>query len=179
MAPSGFFAKPTALEPSDVLIGDVAHHLSQICRFTGGTREPYSVAQHCVLVSWELQSAGFDRRYTLAGLLHDASEAYVGDFAGPLKSDDELGPAYKRIEHKIQAAIEERFGLPDGSFHWIPVKRADEELLAAEGYWLMPSPGNEWARPTTRWLNNVITPWPSWLSERRYLDRFMELTNGA
>src|SRR5690242_6150646 len=84
MAPSGLFVSPTALDPDDIIIADVAHHLAGICRFTGGTSSPYSVAQHCVHVCEELERAGFNAAYQLAALLHDASEAYVGDMAGPL-----------------------------------------------------------------------------------------------
>jgi hypothetical protein len=63
----------------DVRLPDISHALSLISRFTGHSKCPYSVAQHSVMVS----------RLTLPenalwGLLHDASEAYLGDVATPL-----------------------------------------------------------------------------------------------
>ena len=38
-------------DPNTILVPDLAHHLSQICRFTGACRKTYSVAQHSVFVS--------------------------------------------------------------------------------------------------------------------------------
>src|SRR5690242_11754504 len=64
----------------DIDIGDIAHHLSLVCRFAGACREFYSVAQHCVGVSYVC-----DPKDALWGLLHDAAEAYVGDMVRPLK----------------------------------------------------------------------------------------------
>jgi hypothetical protein len=42
------------LEPQKecLSIVDIAHHLSNICRFTGATKFHYSVAQHCFVGSY-------------------------------------------------------------------------------------------------------------------------------
>ena len=66
--------------PEDIYIEDIAHGLSMICRFCGQTRKFYSVSQHSILVSKELQP-----QYQLGGLLHDASESYIGDIITPVK----------------------------------------------------------------------------------------------
>lgn len=80
---TGRLVDPWALQPEDVLIADIAHSLSQQCRFTGHTRCFYSIAEHCLLVRSLLFE--YSTRIQLGGLIHDAAEAYFGDMAGPSK----------------------------------------------------------------------------------------------
>lgn len=90
--------------PEQVSLSEIAHGLSQLCRFNGHTKFPYSVAQHSVYVARECL-----RRYpeyyetALACLLHDAAEAYVGDVIRPIKVL--IAPIYAAIENRVQAAI--------------------------------------------------------------------------
>lgn len=115
-------------EDSDFTIEDIAWALSHINRFTGHTSVPYNVAQHSLLVS-----ALVPKRDAMAGLLHDGSEAFLGDVSSPLK---QLLPEYKVIEARVEAAIFERFGLKPG----LPasVKEADTVMLLTERRDLMP-----------------------------------------
>jgi uncharacterized protein len=87
-----------------VSLDDIAHHLSQVCRWAGATSDFYSVAQHSVLVSYitplPLQQWG---------LLHDAAEAYIGDITRPLKT---LLPHVHEIEDRIMRVVCEKFHLP-------------------------------------------------------------------
>lgn len=111
------------IQPEHISIGDIAHGLSMLCRFGGQVRDFYSVAQHCFHVS-RLQTSP---EAALWGLLHDATEAYLGDVIGPLKRHL---PEYEGIEERAMIAVCDRFGLP----YEMPesVRVADEVLLKTE-----------------------------------------------
>lgn len=138
-------------------IVDVAHSLAHICRFNGHTREFYSVAQHSVLVS-RLCPA----RYAMEGLLHDATEALLGDVASPLKA---MLPDYKALEARVERAVLTRFGLVH-----IPedVKTADRLALVREQASLMNGhPQPEQCSP--------IVPLPPLQAQLEFLRRYLEL----
>jgi hypothetical protein len=163
------------LSPSveSICVTDVAHHLSQICRFTGATRAFYSVAQHSVEVSLVVPS-----RLALAGLLHDAAEAYLGDVAGPLKHTREFGH-YRDAERRLLAVVLE--ALVPGRV-WLMedctsdvVRDADRMVLAAEARDLMAPSQARWGDLPTP-LARKIVPMPPAVAEGAFLARFKELT---
>lgn len=120
----------------DVRLPDICHALSIINRFTGHTTRPYSVAQHSVMVSRIVEP-----RHALWGLLHDASEAYIGDVSTPLKM---MMPNYRDLEETIQRAIAKKFGMKWPMPH--EVKEADLRALMAEKRDLVPG-AHEWGIP--------------------------------
>lgn len=108
---------------------DIAHALSMLCRWGGHCKFFMSVAQHCVLVS-RLGRTLEEKRW---GLLHDASEAYVGDMITPIKRHLQ---EYRDVEEKVIAAIAKRFKM---SLPWPErVSEADGIMMATEAQALMP-----------------------------------------
>lgn len=73
-------------EETSIDLHDIAHGLSNICRFTGQTSVFYSVAEHCMHVSTIVEARTGDPRLAIGGLLHDAHEAYTGDISSPMKA---------------------------------------------------------------------------------------------
>lgn len=151
--------------PEDVDIKDIAHALSNQCRFTGHTTDFYSVAQHSVLVSDNCSSR--DAKW---GLLHDASEAYLSDIARPIKKHPDFGPFYLAAEDKLTDAIMVHFGLPTK----MPsgVREADDMLLRSEARDLMPDSFPVYPGPT---VPLTILPWTPEESHYQFMDRFNEL----
>lgn len=112
----------------DIDIQDIAHALSNICRFTGHVRSFYSVAQHSLLAAQYAPNW-----LKLSMLLHDASEAYLCDLSRPVKhAEGKNGPvmaAYLGFEARLQALVGERFGV---SFDDPLVHEIDNRMLMTE-----------------------------------------------
>jgi hypothetical protein len=147
---SGRVFRPLAPEQDSIVIEDIAHALANMCRFSGHVREFYSVAVHSLHVCdavgerTEKEDPGCNRHeLTLAALLHDASEAYLVDVPRPIKRLPELA-GYREIEARVEAAINQRFGIaPEIAAHpWI--KEADLAVLAAEARDLLNTPDQKW-----------------------------------
>ncbi len=165
---------PLAPVVADICIEDIAHALSNQCRFSGHTRVHYSVAEHSVRVSEFLERFGGSRQVQLWGLLHDASEAYLVDLPTPLKDDPSIGEPYKAAEHRLMLAVCERFGLPADEPP--SVTYADRTMLATEARDLLPFTPSYWAKLTHKPLAEVVVPWEPGVARIRFLDRFKELT---
>lgn len=111
----------------EVNIDDIAHALSMLCRYSGHCLRFYSVAEHSVHVAQWLFDNGYPYETILAGLLHDATEAYVADVPRPLKQSL---PTYKDAESRVWGAIAARYGL-DAELP-AEVHEADNRILADE-----------------------------------------------
>lgn len=123
----------------DIDIGDIAHSLSLVCRFGGHVKHFYSVAEHSILVANLLHEAGQPRAIVLAGLLHDAHEAYLGDVTTPVKSILREHGAYDELTRGFDQLVAEHAGLSYSHLHDPAVKAADEQALFIEAEYLMPA----------------------------------------
>ena len=154
--------------PSQIAIGDIAHGLAHQCRFNGQTNKFYSVAQHSVLVASILP-----RELRLAGLLHDASESYLGDIVQPLK---ELLPDYQAIETKFCEVLGTRFNVdlqPNDA-----IKHADLVVLATERRDLMPMDTADWSSIAgITPLIRTIKPLAPETAAAQFMDLFFKLIN--
>lgn len=121
------------LEPRerDIHIEDIAHALSNQCRFSGHCDTFYSVAEHSVHVATLVGRISTEPAQFEA-LLHDASEAYIVDIPKPIKP---LFAEYGPMEKQVQGCIERKFSLIT-EFSSI-VKKADVMALAWEARDLM------------------------------------------
>lgn len=129
--PKGKYIDLLDPDPSVIEIEEIAHRLSNICRWLGGTKYHYSVAQHssiiCDLVPKDI---------AMQALLHDATEAYMGDLVTPLKVHF---PDFAKMEDNLWAAIADKFGLPRELDPRI--RAADKRIgLTEKKYLLGPGP---------------------------------------
>ena len=168
--------EPLRADPSQVNIEDIAHALAYKCRYTGHCEPFYSVAEHSVRVAGLLPPD-----LKLAGLLHDAAEAYLPDVAAPIKSliylETPTGTrTFSYVEKEVLHAIGEGLDL----VHNInlceveQVKYADLTMLATEVRDLMAPPPSTWGLlllpdPT------IIEAWSAKEAEIEFLHLFHTL----
>jgi 5'-deoxynucleotidase YfbR-like HD superfamily hydrolase len=107
-------------QPCDIDARDIASGLSKVCRFAGQIEHFYSVAHHSLFVS-EL----VDPPFAFRALVHDATEAYLGDLSRWLKHSDYL-KGYRFLESRLDAVITEALGLrPASNVEHHAIKTAD------------------------------------------------------
>lgn len=151
----------------DLRIVDIAHHLSMICRFTGAVRRFYSVAEHCCHVHDLLPEP-----LRAAGLLHDASEAYLCDLARPVKYG--LGAGYREAERRIMDVVACRYKLdfPDPA-----IKAADNAMLGAERLQAL-NEGPAWTRDVYDPAPVELRFWAPEEAEKQFLERWLRIVLG-
>jgi uncharacterized protein len=152
--------------PDDFDIEDIAFSLSNQCRFNGHVPF-YSVAEHCLWVAAKLPT-----EHKLAGLLHDASEAYLSDVPTPVK---QCLPDYKKIEANLQAAIDKKFNIDSQTeqvFFW------DKKSVYREAFFLLKSKGKDWI-PEGEDFTDARPPMcmPPNLAYKLFIDAYKTLTN--
>lgn len=168
----------------NILIQDIAHALSNISRFGGHCREFTSVAQHCVLVSRLIDNPGLPEKdqakLKLAGLLHDATEAYLIDLPSPIKRQM---PKYIEIEDNLHSLVANKFGLTMDDFR--AIKEYDKIALVMEARALMAPFHDDWELDESC-MGNVVSCseaypnfykqcWSPKQAEQIYLNTFTRL----
>lgn len=175
---SGVAYWPLDPRPDEVRLEDIAHHLSQICRYTGACREFYSVAEHAVHVSFLVPA-----ELALHALHHDDAEYVCNDLARPVKYSVE---GYKQIEQLNEAAIAEALGLaPLTPEQHTLIKLADNAVLLAEQALLMGPPPQPWSpiwvpadmleHAKHRLAQGRVSRWTSARAKRCFLQRHADL----
>ena len=156
---TGREVNPLDLRVEDIDINDIAHSLSLTCRFNGHCRVFYSVAEHSVFVSSRCPP-----EFAFEALMHDASEAYLGDVPTPLKRQ---WPEYLVAEKRAQGIIAQRFGLPAKISQ--AVHAVDKEAFEIEKARLL-APADQFRDiAPLRGLSPEA-------AQREFLDRYLELT---
>lgn len=156
------------LKPSDIDVYDIAHSLSNNLRFNGHSRIPYSVAEHSVALSYVVPPI-----LAFPALMHDATEAYLGDIIAPVKS---AFPAIGELEKRIAKVICEAFQIDP--IHMESVKPWDIEMCKAEARQIMGDP--EWARES-HWPEFVLPTIIAKTTEerrRQFIERYLCLRIG-
>lgn len=162
---------PLTPKAEDVNIVDIAHSLSMKCRYGGMPNHFYSVAEHCVHVSFALPK---ERQFE--GLMHDAGETYspFGDIPRPVK---QLLPSFvKEVDDRIDAAIAERYGLPAQEHD--DVKFVDACICLDEKAFLMPRhpESDNSLPPNIAPVGVTIQCWSPERAKAEFLRRFYNLT---
>lgn len=145
-------------------ITDIAHGLSNVCRFSGQSSEFYSVAQHSLFVMSQVKN-----EFKLQALLHDATEAYMSDVPSPIKH---LCPDYKHYELVLWSVIAKKFKISselDKS-----VKEADIRMLATERQFVFNDNMLWGPMDDVKPYELKIEPWDQKYAEMLYLEAFYE-----
>lgn len=152
---SGILIDPFDPNPEDIIIEDIAHALSNLCRFGGHVREFYSVAEHSYRGSFLCLGD------ELSFLLHDASEAYMVDIPRPIKY---RLAGYKEAEENLQKIIFDKFNLPFPFSQ--KVKEIDDLMLQKESAYILNFPKDP---------SLYIKPLTPIEAKELFLERFIEL----
>lgn len=146
---------------------DIAHSLSNQARYNGHAIFFYSVAEHCIHLA---KAATPENR--LAGLLHDAGEAYFSDIPRPIKSGL---TRVKRIEAMLDRAICAKF-IPLMLDPWPEeIKHLDNCIIHNEAPVLMRKPPADWEIPGEAIPGVKIQGWSPDRAKSNYLDMLCDL----
>lgn len=164
-------------EKSTIRISDIAISLSRLARFNGHSLFTYTVGQHCVLMEKALRkvypaASPLERLHVL---LHDASEAYMGDMCRPLKYMPDMS-GFRRMEKIVQEAIYTALDLPlPTEAQEALIKEYDDRMLRTEAEALMTRL-KDWRSVVI--LDPLPVPVKPW-TENRVKTSFLQAYNDA
>ncbi len=151
---TGKMFNPFDIDPNTICIEDVAHALSQLCRFNGQCPRFYSVAQHSVELATHFIRVRENPAMAKFALLHDASEAYLGDMPAPFKQHGAWSE-YRRLESRVQHAVLEALApeLVDAArrLH-AELQRYDRRICIDEADALWQDTEGWWGKATPAWI---------------------------
>lgn len=164
----------------DTSIEDIAHALSNTCRYNGHSIKFYSVAEHCY---WASKICAPE--IALECLLHDAGEAYLGDVIYPIKQElvmermfeqkqeGEVPVSLQEFETSILEIIFHNFDLqfpcPSG------VHEADMTMLATEMMQVAPHIDTKHMPRRLRPAKISLRCWGPAIAKHQFLERYEEL----
>jgi hypothetical protein len=160
---SGVQFWPLDPRPEEIKLEDIAHALSNLCRFGGHCRTYYSVAQHSVYAAENVA-----QQFKVQALLHDATEAYLIDVPRPIKRSL---TNYHDIEAKLARVVSERFGVDLVNLPQ-EVKEADERMLMTEKRDITlpaPAPWTVAQGVSGEPYSFIIRPWDPVIAKKLFL----------
>lgn len=171
---------PFDVRADEVSIETIAHQLAGQNRWQGAVQHKnhidrifYSVAEHSIYCSLLVPPED-----ALEALMHDASEAYIGDLIRPLKHSLEFHAPFKKVEDAHERAIADRFGL---RWPWPKsVKAVDEMVCSAECNQIVArNPDEDWVsnkqHDDSRVADIQIEMMLPYQAKQAFLARFNEL----
>lgn len=130
-----------AIKKSDINAWDIAWALSQSTRYNGQIPVPWDVLSHTGMV-YALYMADHrndaDPKVILSLLLHDASEAYIGDIVQPIKGLPQMA-WFVELDDAITETVFDAFGLDWMNTDWDIIKHYDYLAVKHEIHWLKPT----------------------------------------
>lgn len=126
-------------KPEHIRLLDIAHGLSNECRWQGMCRRAFNVAEHSIWVA----RMSLNKEDKIHSLLHDAHEAYLSDIPKPLK---ENFPLLLEAANKIDDCIYESLKLKK------PDPEAKKRIHLADEY-------SAWVEGRTLFVRDPDDPW--------------------
>lgn len=156
----------------DVSVIDIAHHLSNQCRYSGAPVFFYSTAQHCCLLADYVKKVRKGSPLDcLQILMHDSAETYLIDMPRPIK---QFLPDFRIWDHALTMTIRSWLGL-DG----VPIPAWQDELdsriiIDERAQIKMDAFGLDWGMGNVEPLGIDIVPWSAPFAEQQFLMRYAQ-----